>query len=179
MILKSTFDSDPVKGFNSLEDAIKYYEPIKLPLPEYSHQLPEFPIWTNRNRKIQGETINLYSLTCTCADYSERSLQHNERDVRKVCRHLYLGFIRHRERILDELSKLLMDQQLKYGVEQLYKYDDFTFLGTQAKSYWIKIYTLQNESWRHYSYNREEKRFNFNQNPPQKIRELPVLYDIK
>lgn len=174
MILKSTFDSDPVKGFNSLEDAIKYYEPIKLPIPEYSHQLPEFPSWTNRTRKIQEETINLYSLTCTCADYNER-LFLNKRDIRKVCRHLYLGFLKHRDSILDELSKLLLDQQRKYGVEQLYKLDDITFLGTQAKSHWIKIYTLQNESWRHYSYNQKEQRFNFNQNPPQRIRELPVL----
>lgn len=182
MILRSTekkFET-PVKGFNSLEDAIQYIEPLELPLPKYSHQFPVFPIWTNRNRKIQGQTINLFLLSCTCEVYKERELKYFDRDIRKTCIHLYYGFERHRNKILDDLSKLLLDQQYKYGVEQLYKLDDETFLGTKPGSEWIKIYKPRDSRWTHYSYNRLEKRFSYDRKPTESLDRFTTLfYNIK
>ncbi len=163
MILKSTSKKfEPsVKGFNSLEDAIKHNEPIKLNLPPYVHQVPDFPDWTNKNKKVMGKDVNLFFMTCSCDDFLDSVPLYDGRDVRKVCVHLYFGLKRHWNKILDELTKLIIEYQFKYGPEILYRLNEKIIIGTKPKTSWVSIYSFEENEWRKHSYDLKEKRFSY------------------
>lgn len=167
MILKSSAILS-VKGFNSLEEAIKYNEAEDLPLETYTHLFPELP--TLYNKKIKIGTfirVNLFKYKCNCIPFKNREDKYENRDIRIACNHIEHAISFGAWENIDALTLKILKNQVTFGEEKLFYFDDKTILGTTPRKEWIRIYYVENGNCIQYYYSKKQKRFSHGYKPPK------------
>ncbi|NUN09546.1 MAG: hypothetical protein HUU54_10260 [Ignavibacteriaceae bacterium] len=179
MILKSK------KG----EKGIRVYDDLRKADPddtfdttaEYGHQLPELPGWCDRNYACGTRRSNPFRITCTCDEFQSASEDFSGRDIRRLCAHLSSKLISPAyAKILDPLTLLLIENQLKHGREHLSKYktgDDFFLTGKGNGKEWVTVY-VKEKRWRRFAYNKKEKRWAYNSFPEKSEEIISILSPV-
>ena len=113
-------------------------------------QIPILPKWTNKIYSSQGEQVNLFNLTCTCKDYSERKNKYKGRDVRLCCKHIYYkltgsAVTKH----ISSLYKNLSSAVAIFKIESFYSFKidrRDIYCGFKEGSNWIQVYVPVHEN---------------------------------
>lgn len=148
----------------------------------YIYKIPEFPINDVRTYSYYSNQIDIVNISCTCKEYSTR-LKYPDRDIRRCCKHLAHVLKKYYAQEIGPLTVLLLDNQLKYGVEIYYETEinkQMALLGIKDNYKWINIYMFK-ESWKCYSYNSAENRWaykNIPDNPEEISKKLKEIFPI-
>jgi hypothetical protein len=136
-------------------------------------QIPQLPKWTNKIYSSQGEQVNLFNLTCTCKDYSERKAKYTGRDIRLCCKHIYYKLTGSAiSKHINSLYKNLSHAAAIFKIESFctYKIDrrDIYF-GYKEDSNWIQVFFPVDEnnpdSYARFSFSPELSRWSNGINP--------------
>ena len=133
----------------------------------YVHTIEQLPQVPKSEVRYQGQLLNLSTLTCTCNESLQRRELFGEgRDMRILCKHLYLRIKRFLP--VDSLTAVLAEHQHKHGVEILLhrkvRERDVYFGFSSAKNPpdWVSVY-LTNDPDRkifvRFSYSINERRW--------------------
>jgi hypothetical protein len=167
MILSSKSFSS-VKKFNSLENAILYFDAEELPLEPYIHQFPILPKHFKKSIKINSEVfVNLFNYECSCTPFKAKCESYEGRDIRKTCYHINQALTFGAWQEIDVLTKLILKNQMKSGQEKLFRLDNLTILGTTPRTEWIRIYYSKEGRYVQYYYSKKQKRFSHGNRPPK------------
>lgn len=149
----------------------------KLKTNEYIHLFPKFDVLKGKTYKYGKENICFLPPSCSCLDYMEHSvLYSNQYDIRIFCIHLYRKLLQlslNGVVSIDNLTKLLLENQHKYGREHLLllnKNSNKYIIGVseQLLTEWINVYCLVDKErvvFFNYGYNFTEKRWKRNLKP--------------
>ena len=144
---------------------------------EYIHLFPEFEVLKGKTYKYGKENICFLTPSCRLPDYLEHSvLYSNQYDIRKFCIHLYRKLFQLSVNgmfNLDNLTKLLLENQNKYGRESLLlisKNSNRYIIGVseQLLTEWVNVYCMidkERKLYFNYGYNITEKRWKRNLKP--------------
>lgn len=139
----------------------------------YVHQVPEFPSGLKEKRYRYKEfQLDVYSLRCTCDLQKEKREIYKDRDIRKICRHLYYkissSWIK---QYVEPLTMLLMKSAAIYNEKHLYRYEykkSPVIFGFKEETLWVNVYT-KNKNYPDeifkYSFNPLTKRWSYNFKP--------------
>src|SRR5690606_29638152 len=103
---------------------------------------------------------NPYYVECNCDDYFKRAALYPERDIRRVCVHLFYKYCSKSKNNpgynynVDLLTGLLLIDQFKYGNQSLYRLkikNKTILLGIHSETDWISVYSDEN-GWCRFSY---------------------------
>jgi hypothetical protein len=124
----------------------------------HSYLLPRKDDILNETRQISKYKYNAHHLTCSCKEYRERTRFYPQRDIRRLCKHLYGSLLTEHISKLDQLTKLLVETNFWLGRQLLFKAreskEDFYFT---IKIPIEKIYIfLKNSHWLRYEYSLSE-----------------------
>lgn len=129
----------------------------------YIHQIPQLPKWTDRKYYYKPYTQNLFRLTCTCDEFKKKSLIYKNRDMRKLCYHLFWKLQTSKVApLIDDLTTRLLIAHFKFGVNKFYKSAFMMrplILGFNEKNDWISIFLERKDGWHQYSYNSKLRRW--------------------
>ena len=138
---------------------------------KYVHCLPVFNQYKNRAFRFQNHILDLHSQTCSCENFCDNvNLYIDTTDIRRLCSHLIkkLRQLNNEGKIqLDSITLLLLENQQKFGKEQLLILPDsnpkvlFGF-SENTLSEWVNIYCTVKESdsvYFCYGFNDKEKRW--------------------
>lgn len=155
----------------------------------YTHLVPPLPDWTNKTYKYKEHNINLYNLSCSCQKYKDLAEVYAERDVRRICEHVFAKVKSTKAKeYVDDLTYRLMEASAIYcEMERYITYLDGQeiILGRKDNSDWINIYTtiptyfdLKKKleiKYYTYSYSIAEKRWAYNSHPCCDVQMIKII----
>ncbi|RKX79476.1 MAG: hypothetical protein DRZ90_13985 [Spirochaetes bacterium] len=150
------------------------------------------PFGMDYNRDIEVEsrtgggryTVNLYSYTCTCPDFTERRAMRPIGDLGRSCKHL-------RDAVLsldtdafgDELTRVIFKSP--HGPYERIWFapgpeGDVMALGMRSDKPWLSLFHRggPGESYTRYGYHPEEKRWAYDSRPPEVEMILGLLKSV-
>ncbi|QQS35320.1 MAG: hypothetical protein IPM56_13845 [Ignavibacteriales bacterium] len=77
-----------------------------------------FPKYKTR---ISNHAVDVYYLYCTCKTYRESIKKYPKRDIRRICKHLFLAISSKFIDRYDELTKLLIESKFWYSHNEIFK----------------------------------------------------------
>jgi hypothetical protein len=142
--------NEEIKSSNAIDE--KYYA------IGCSYILPLSDTILNETKSISKYKYNTNHLTCSCKAYRDRTKLYPRRDLRRLCKHLYLSLLTNHITDMDSLTKLLVETNLWFGRKILFKSkngdSDFYFCLTIPVD---KIYVfVKNNTWHRYEYGFKE-----------------------
>lgn len=177
MILKTTkFSGNKFPNYTDLRDLGEYNHKEK-EIYSYVHLIPVFTKYKDRLFRLNKEKVNICTPECSCEFFRENAnLYENPHDIRALCPHLIKKIILlNKDGLieLDKLTRLLLENQLKYGAEELLKIivDErgiYFGLSQNALTDWINVYSPIKENEKlyfNYSFNAAEMRWKQNLKP--------------
>jgi|GEM_PF-1659830 len=140
------------------------------------HKVPTLPSFTDKTYHYKDVEMNLFNLTCTCDSYNDKLLlQHEQRDIRCLCVHLYYKLISSAaKRYIDQLTLILMEAAVKHNAQYFYKY---SFLKEKKDVYfsfsehtdWINVYLQvrsdEDADYVRFGYSYKQHRWNYDEAP--------------
>ena len=137
----------------------------------YLHLVPPLPKWTNKTYRTQNEKQNLYNLTCTCSEYTAKAKRYDERDIRRLCIHLYYKLTETKaQQFIDDLTKLIMKAAVFHKEKRWLKHNwsgGIMVIGFADETDWVNVYLPTNEHCLRFAYNPVQRRFAHNASPPK------------
>lgn len=143
----------------------------------FTFLLPELPCSDNKILFYNNNRINLAKPECSCNIYLEKSaLYQNKKDIRCLCSHLnrkIFHLLRNIQLKPDNLILLLLENQYKFGTEQLLKLNNpggdiiIGFLENKFTE-WVNVYCkMENfqDKYFNYGFNIIEHRWRRNNKP--------------
>lgn len=139
----------------------------------YIHQLPQFPLKVKDKRYRYKEFhLDVFNLRCTCEDQKAKREEYQDRDIRKLCKHLYYKISSSwLKQYLDSLSMELMKNSALFGPEALYKYEykkSFIIFGFRSETEWVNVYAPNihhPDEHKRYAFNPVTIRWSFKSQP--------------
>lgn len=143
----------------------------------YVHKLPKFPLSLKDKRyKYKEYHLDVYNLRCSCDSQKEKREEFPDRDIRRLCKHLYYkissSWIKE---YVDSLSLELTKSAALFGEKHLYKYtykNNEIVFGFQENSPWVNVYAPNNfnpEVHHRYSFDPIKNRWSYNCKPEYAI----------
>jgi len=152
----------------------------------YVHPLPLFPLKVKDKRYRYKEFhLDVYNLRCTCEDQIAKREEYQDRDIRKLCKHLYYKISSSwLKQYVDSLSLELLKNSVFFGPEHLYKYEykkSLIILGFRSETEWVNVYAPNihhPEEHKRYSFNPSTKRWSYNSKPEYGILFEDVIHRL-
>lgn len=174
IILESPYHNPIPRKYSDLRkigDEINYF-PHLLCQP---YLVPALPKHLDKIFEFNGIKTNPYKLECDCDYFFKYAPHYEDRDIRRVCIHIYYKLVYHpfrkfhgaTSKYLDELTLLLLENQIQHGREHIYKFtflDRLIILGLSTNPEWINVY-LWDERWVKLGFNHKENRWRYNHKP--------------
>ncbi|MBK8946649.1 MAG: hypothetical protein IPM32_15445 [Ignavibacteriae bacterium] len=74
---------------------------------------------TKKTLKVSRNEVNLYTLQCSCKYYRTMAKLFPNRDIRRICSHIYMKITNEGDQYFDEITKLLIHAKFWFGQEIL------------------------------------------------------------
>lgn len=105
--------------------------------------MPELPGWTDKTYSCGEHKVNLFKNSCTCEDYKNRSLNYDEKDIRRCCKHIYYKIINSAaHQHIPKLFDLLLKNTALFNAALYYKAiikDKDVYFSFNPESNWVGI----------------------------------------
>ena len=121
------------------------------------YQIPHISGITKRTIITGRNRVNLYYLNCSCKLYRQNVKLYPRRDIRRICKHLYVKLFAEAENSIDSLSKMLLHNQFWFGqlhVKKALFYNHVVYIGFH-KAGNISSFFLDHGGWKKYLYDSE------------------------
>lgn len=82
---------------------------------EINKQIPKIKI------RVNNHAVNAYYFNCTCKAYRESILKYPKRDIRRMCKHLFLAISAEHIDKYDALTRLMIESKFWYGYNSIVK----------------------------------------------------------
>ncbi len=82
---------------------------------ELNKQLPKTKI------RVNNHAVNIYYFNCTCKAYRESIPKYPKRDIRRMCKHLFLAISAEHIDKYDTLTRLMIESKFWYGYQDILK----------------------------------------------------------
>jgi hypothetical protein len=118
------------------------------------YQIPYLSGISKRTIKTGRNRVNLYYLNCSCKVYRENVKLYPKRDVRRVCKHLYEKLFSEADHRLDELSRMLLHNQIWFGqsnVKKVMFHKHVVYIGFHKTRNFVSIF-INRGGWKKYLY---------------------------
>ncbi|NWF88763.1 MAG: hypothetical protein HXY50_04785 [Ignavibacteriaceae bacterium] len=120
----------------------------------YAYIIPEVKNILNETKKISNHKYNTHHLTCSCKEYRLAAKIFPRRDLRRLCKHLYLSLLIEHPEKLDPLTRLLVETNFWLGKQILFKSKlngAVFYFGVIIPTDHVSIF-LKNITWQRYVY---------------------------
>jgi hypothetical protein len=117
------------------------------------YQLPKLEGMTKKTIIAGRNRVNLYYLSCSCKEYRQSVKNYPRRDIRRICKHLYVKIFAEAESSLDSLSKMLLHNQFWFGQKSVKKikfYDEIIYAGLHKVNNIASIFKSDDEHHKKY-----------------------------
>lgn len=147
--------NDSVKDPNTIEGNDTLFIPVE-------YHIPSIFNLSKKSKRTGNCQVNLYFLSCSCKAYKEKVKLYGKREIRRICKHLYFTLTSDLKDELDTLTKLMLETQFWFGIQNLFKIkgkEREIYIGVVEEKKVILVY-IQNPDWVRYIYNCNENSWN-------------------